>query len=139
MIERYRSGVEINLIRDVVPLISLELNVPLRHPADMPLELSIATTRSTIFKFRKVALKESNLVLVCRRRGILGGGLDRKVVVHLALVDGGLGLGDKLCPQHALAVPLRGLVDRDFHALLGGAVGRVLEGAREVDIVADGA
>ena len=55
------------------------------------------------------------------------------MVVHGALVDGGLGLGDELGAPH-VAVPFRGAVNGDLGTLLGVGVGWVLEVGRQVDV-----
>lgn len=139
VVERHGSGVEVDLVCHVVPLVRHELDVPLADAADVPLQVSAAAAVRAVLEFREVGLKEGDLVLV------VGGGLvgarrlDGEVVVQFSLVDGGGGLGDQLGAQHALAVPLCGLVDGDLDALLGGCVGGVLEGAVQVHVFGDGA
>jgi hypothetical protein len=101
----------------------------------VPLELVAAAARSTILHLGEVALEESDLVLVVLGRLVGAGSLDREVVVDLALVDGGGGLGNQLSPEHGLAVPLGSLIDGDLDTLLGASVGGVLELRVEIDVV----
>jgi hypothetical protein len=60
------------------------------------------------------------------------------VVVHGALVDGGLGLRDQLCAPH-VAVPFCRVVDCDLCALFGVFVGGVFVRGREVNVFSYGA
>jgi hypothetical protein len=103
------------------------------------LQVSAAAAVGAVLKFREVGLEESDLVLVVGGGFVCACRLDGEVVVQFSLVDGGGGLGDQLGAQHALAVPLCGLVDGDLNALLGGRVGGVLEGAVQVHVFGDGA
>jgi hypothetical protein len=64
---------------------------------------------------------------------IRAGPLDRKVVVHMAFVDGSRRLRDQLHPPHA-TVPFRGAVNGNLDTLLGGSICRVLVACGEVDI-----
>lgn len=139
MVEGNRPGVEVDLVRHVVPLVGYELHVPLADAADVPLQVGVASAGSTVLEFREVGFEEGDLVLVGRGGLVSARGLEGEVVVQFPLVDGGGGLGDQLGAQHALAVPLCGLVDGDLDALLGGCVGGVLEGRVQVHVFGDGA
>src|SRR5690348_16971398 len=94
-------------------------SLPLRLPAALlvchPLQVHVARpglpADPPVLQLGKMALKEADLVLAvdARRVGILTH--NTKVIVHLALVDGGLGLRDELSAAHVLAVPERGAVE----------------------------
>ena len=92
----------------------------------------------SILQLREVALKEADLVFVRRTRYVGSRSLDREMVIHGALVDGGLGLGDQLRAPH-VTVPFRRAIDRDLRALFAAGIADVLEVGREVDVFGDGA
>lgn len=128
VVERDGTGVEVDLVGNVVPLICNKLGVPLRDTTNVPLQVGVTATAGTVLQLSEVALEEGNLVLV-RRGGLVGAGcLDREMVVKLALVDGLGGLRDELRPQHSLAIPLGSLINSDLDTLLRAGVGRVLIG-----------
>ena len=139
VVEGNRPGVEVDLVRHVVPLVGCELHVPLAHAADVPLQVGVAAAGAAVLEFREVGFEEGDLVFVGRGGLVSARGLEGEVVVQFPLVDGGGGLGDQLGAQHALAVPLCGLVDGDLDTLLGGRVGGVLKGRVQVHVFGDGA
>lgn len=99
---------EVNLVRNVVPLVRLELDLPLALAAHHPLQVGVRgaglSVDPAVLQFGEVALEEANLVLVCSAGNVRGASLDREVVVNSALVDGSFGLWDELCAPHVLQV-----------------------------------
>ena len=87
----------------------------------------------SIFQLGEMALEETDLVFVRRTRNIGRRSLDRKMVVDRALVDSSFRLGNQLCPPH-VAVPLRGVIDRDLSTLLAASVSGVLVVRRQVHV-----
>lgn len=132
-----KSGRTYNLIGDVVPHVSDELDLPLALSAYHPLQVGVARSAlavdPAILELREVALEEGDLVLVGRAGHIGGAALDAEVVVYFSACDGGLGLGDELCAPH-VAVPLCGVVDGDLDTLLAAGICGVLVRGREVDV-----
>lgn len=148
---------EVDFICNVVPLISLELDLPLALTSHHPLQVGVRGTGlaidPAILQLCEMALKEANLMLVGSAGNVCGAALDREVVVHSALVDGSLGLGNELSAPHVLRVdqyrylisranlahrvPLGCVVDRDLSTLLRPSVCRILERSSEVDVLAD--
>lgn len=126
-----------NLIHNVVPLVRLEVNLPLALSTDHPLQVrvrdALLAANPAILQFREMALEERNLVLVRRRGDIRTAPLDAKMVVHRTLVNGRSGLRDQLRAPH-VAVPFRGAVDGDAGALLGVGVAGVLVRGRQVHV-----
>ena len=124
-----------------MPDISVPKNVPLAHATDHPAEIRVGgsarATDQAVLHLRKVAFEEADLVLEGGVWRIGVRPLHAEVVVDFARIDGGAGLGNQLGAAHVLAVPVRGGIDADFDALLGGSVGRVLIGRGEVDIFCD--
>jgi hypothetical protein len=99
-------GREVDLVSNVVPLVCLELRLPLALAADHPLKVGVRGTGFAIdpavLELREVALKEGDLVLVRGAWDVRGTPLDREVVEDGALVDGCLGLRDELGAPHVL-------------------------------------
>jgi hypothetical protein len=152
-------GGEVDLIGNVVPLVCLELGLPLALATHHPLQVGVRCTGLSadpaVLQLCEVALKEGDLVLVRCTRYVCTSPLDREVVVHCALVDSSLGLRNKLSTPHVLCqvsvlfvkyvrkhayrVPLGGAVDCDLCALLRAGIAGVLERRRKVDIFGGGA
>lgn len=95
---------------------------------------SLLSANPAILELGEMALEKRNLVLVCGAGHVCAGAFDGKVVKDCSLVDGGFGLGNQLCAPH-VAVPLCGVVDCDFGALLAAGVAGVLVVGREVHYV----
>lgn len=126
-----------DLIDDIMPLIRLQINLPLTLPTHEPLQVRVGSTLlaadPTVLQLREVALEEADLVFVRGAGYILSAPLDAEVVVYRSAVDCGLGLRNQLCAPH-IAVPFGGAVDGDLGALLGVGVAGVLVRGREVDV-----
>lgn len=106
MPERNLVRSKVDLISNVVPLVCLELDLPLALAAHHPLQVGVRSTGLTVdpsvLQLREVTLEEADLVLVCRTGDVGGASLDREVVVYGALVDGSLCLRDELSAPHIL-------------------------------------
>lgn len=61
------------------------------------------------------------------------------MIVHFALVDSLLGLGDEFDAPHVLPVPVRRVVERELGALAGARVVGVFVGFRQRNVLVDGA
>jgi hypothetical protein len=154
-------GGEVDLVGDIMPLISLELNLPLALSSDHPLparsisrclayisafalcsQVGVARARfsvhPSILQLREVALEEADLMLVCRTRDVGCRPLNGEMIEHGSLVDGGLRLGNQLRAPH-VTVPLRCAVDCDLRALFAAGIADVLEVGREIHVFGDGA
>ncbi len=97
-----------DLVGDVVPHISLPFRLPLRVLGDHELQVWVRGARLARnpagFHLDEVRLEEADLVLAvhARRIGVLAH--HREVVVHLAAVDGCLGLWDQPIPRKGLGI-----------------------------------
>jgi hypothetical protein len=97
---------EVDLVRNIVPLIRLELDLPLALAADHPLQVGVGSpglaVDPAVLELREVALKEADLVLIGCAGDVGRAPLDREVVEDGALVDGCLGLRNELSAPHVL-------------------------------------
>jgi hypothetical protein len=97
---------KIDLISNVVPLVCLQLDLPLALAAHHPLQVGVRSTGlavdPSVLQLSEMALEEADLVLVRRTGDIRGASLDREVVVYGALVDGSLCLRNELSSPHVL-------------------------------------
>lgn len=135
------ASVEVDLVGDVVPFAGGKVGLPLTDTSNHPLQAVVAgrllTADEAVLHLRKVRLEEAHLVLLVLGWWVHTGVLHAEVVVHLALVDGSGGLGDQLGAKHSIIVPNGGLVKSNLDTLLRAAVGRVLVGGVQVDVVGD--
>lgn len=120
-----------NLVDNVVPLIRLQIDLPLALATHEPLQVrvrcALLAADPAVLELCEVALEESDLVFVCSTGHVGAAALDAEVVVHGAAIDGCFGLRDQLCAPH-VAVPLGGAVDGDLGALFGGRIAGILIG-----------
>ena len=118
-----------NLIDDIVPLVRLQVNLPLALTAHKPLQVRVArallAADPAVLELCEVALEEGDLVFVGGTGHVGATSLDAEVVVHSAAVDGCFGLRDQLGAPH-VAVPFGGAVNGDLGALLGRRVAGIL-------------
>lgn len=112
-----------------MPLIRLQLRLPLalsaHHPLQVGVRRALLAVDPAVLQLCEVALEEADLVLVGCAGDVGGAPFDAEVVVHGALVNGSLGLGNQLRAPH-VAVPFCSVVDGDLCALLGVCIAWVL-------------
>ena len=98
-----------NLISNIMPHARLPLRLPLRvltsHPLQVRVRRPALATQPPVLQLRKVALKETDLVLPVHARRVRVLPHDREVVPHFPLCDRGLGLRYELDAPHVLPVP----------------------------------
>jgi hypothetical protein len=99
-------GREVDLISNVVPLVRLELSLPLALAADHPLQVGVRcaglSVDPAVLELGEVTLEEADLVLVCRTGDVGGTPLDREMVEDGALVNSGFGLRNEFGAPHVL-------------------------------------
>jgi hypothetical protein len=131
----HRMPVTYYLVDDIVPLVGLQIDLPLALPAHEPLQVRVGSALlaadPAVLELREVALEKADLVFVRGAGDVGAAAFDTEVVVHCAAVDCCFGLRDQLCAPH-VAVPFGGAVDGDFGALLGVCVAGVLVRGRQV-------
>lgn len=135
------AGIKVDLVDAVVPDARLHGDVPLLgrvgHPPEGGVAGAAAAAGQAVLQLGEVRLEEGDLVLA-RDRGAVGVlAHEREVVVQGARGDGArvVDLGDQLRAAHGLALPVRGIGQRDLGALAAGAVGRVGVAGVEADVV----
>lgn len=101
-----RDGIrrEIDLVRDIVPLVGLELGLPFALAADHPLQVgvggSLFAADPAVFELGEVGFEEGDLVFVGGAGDVCGGAFDGEVVVDCALVYGGFCLRYQFSAPH---------------------------------------
>jgi len=129
--ETARSAAEVDVVREVVPVVGNELSTPLRLTVGVPAEEVVGRTLlavdQTVLDFREVAFEESDLVLKSGVRRVRRACHEREVVVKVTSADVCRRLRENFGTLHRLAIPERCSINRNFNSQRVAGISRVLE------------